>query len=208
MRAYGSRFLTLFAALAAASPALAADSKDRPVPEAGAVQVVLLRHKSVCDELRLGEAQCKKVEAFAKKQWDKAKQVAEASEDEQNRRFQAMERENERFLDEMLSPAQHKRLDQITIQVAGLLWLSRDEIARDLNLTTEQQAKVKQLQAEAKREMQEALHANDSGDKHARFKELRNTNRKRLLDLLNDEQEATWKQLAGPTFNGDLGFER
>ena len=83
-----------------------------------------------------------------------------------------MTKEDEQFLDEILTAAQHKRLDQITLQVAGLLWIKRPEIAAELKLTDEQKKKAAEYQEEARKEMEELLHSTTRRDRHAELRKL------------------------------------
>ena len=81
-----------------------------------------------------------------------------------------MTKEDEKFLDEVLTPAQHKRLDQITLQVAGLLWIRRPDVAAKLKLTDEQKKKAALYQEEARKEMEELLHSPTRRDRQAELR--------------------------------------
>ncbi len=132
----GSRkwMLTLVALCACSLPARAADDKAKPVPEEGALELVLLRHKSVRDDLKLTHREARKIHEFTEQQWKKAQRIEElADEKEKDRRYNELTREDERFLDEILKPEQKKRLDQITLQVAGLMWITRPDVAVGLD---------------------------------------------------------------------------
>jgi Spy/CpxP family protein refolding chaperone len=130
MRGYRKWTLTLVALCACSMPARAADDKAKPVPEEGAVELVLLRHKAVRDDLKLTHREARKIHEFTEQQWKKAQKIEElADEKERDRRYDELTREDERFLAEALTPEQKKRLDQITLQVAGLVWITRPDVA-------------------------------------------------------------------------------
>ncbi len=169
-----------------ASPNAAADEKPKPVPEEGSLQVVLLRHKAVRDDLKLTHREARKIHEFTEEQWKKAERVEELPDaKERDRKYEEMTKENEKFLDEVLTGTQHKRLHQITLQVAGLLWINRPEVAAELKLTDEQKKKAVEYQEEARKEMEELLHSTTRRDRHAELRKLHEASKKRLLELLD-----------------------
>ncbi len=173
--------------------------------EEGAVEVVLLRHKAVREELKVSDEQAGKIKEFAGGQWKKAQAVHELPKDKQEARWKAMTKENEEFLHKTLSAEQLQRLQQVGMQVAGLLWVTRPDIARKLELTADQKKKIHAMQKEAHKEMHEVVHGSGSEkEKAEKYKELSETNRKRLLGVLTDKQKAEWKEMAGKKFTGDL----
>jgi hypothetical protein len=208
MRDFRMWTLALAVLMSSGLQAGAAEGKKKPVPEEGAVQVVLLRHRSVREALKLTEDETKKIHEFTSSQWKKA-QLAEdlTNEEARDRAFAALTKENEQFLTAILEPDQLKRLNQITLHVAGLLWVTRPEIASALKLTAEQKAKAVQLQADARVEMEDLLHSKTRRDRHEKLRELHATSKKDLLELLTEEQETKWKELAGEPFHGELRFD-
>jgi hypothetical protein len=200
--------LTLAALCVCSVPARAADDKPKAIPEQGAIEVVLLRFKAVRDDLKLTRPEARRIHEFTEQQWKKEQEAeAIADEKERDRRFDEMTREDERFLGEILKPEQKKRLDQITLQVAGLLWISRPEVASALKLTDEQKQKVVELQKEARKEMEELLYSEKRRDRDAELRKHQEACKKRVLDLLTDEQEAKYKELSGEPFRGELRFD-
>ncbi|MHB1558436.1 MAG: hypothetical protein ACYC61_13335 [Isosphaeraceae bacterium] len=185
-----------------------ADDRPKLVPEEGSLQVVLLRHKAVRDDLKLTHREARRIHEFTEAQWKKAQKAEELTDDnERDRRYDEMTRENERFLGEILNGEQRKRLDQITLQVAGLLWITRPDVAAELKLTAEQKQKAAEYQKVAHREMEELLHSETRRDRHAELRKLHETSKKRLLELLTDEQEAKFHEMIGHPFRGELRFD-
>jgi hypothetical protein len=179
--------LALAAVIAWAPTRAAADEKPKPVPEEGSLQVVLLRHKSVRDDLK------------------RVEELPDAK--ERDRKYDEMTKENEQFLDEVLTAAQRKRLHQITLQVAGLLWITRPDVAAELKLTDEQKKKAVEYQQEARKEMEELLHSTTRRDRHAELRKLHEASKKRLLELLTDDQETKYHEMLGHPFRGELRFD-
>jgi Spy/CpxP family protein refolding chaperone len=198
------------AAVLSADPAGRADTEKkgrRLIAEEEAVELILLRQKSVQEELKLPADTVQKIRAFTRKQWEAVQEAEKLSGDEQRKKFVHLAEENDRFLATTLSAEQRKRLDQIAMQVAGLLWVGRRHIARELNLTEEQRKKLRQLHAEARKDVEAVLHGESKESIKGKLKELREANRKQLMSLLTDEQKAKWKEMVGPPFKGELRFE-
>jgi hypothetical protein len=200
--------LTLTALCVCSLPACAYKQKPKTVPEQGAIEVVLLRHKAVRDDLKLTQREARRIQEFTEQQWKKEQEVEEiADEKEGDRRFDEMTREDERFLQEILTPEQKKRLDQITLQVAGLLWITRAEVAAALKLTDEQKQKAVEYQKAARKEMEELLYSETRRDRQAELRRHQETCKQRVLELLTDEQEAKYNELIGEPFRGELKFD-
>jgi len=201
--------LALAAVIAWGAPIRAsADDKPKLIPEEGSLQVVLLRHKAIRDDLKLTHREARKIHEFTEMQWKKAQRVEDMPDaKERDREYEAMTRENERFLDEVLTSDQHKRLHQITLQVAGLLWITRPKVAAELKLTDEQKKKAAEYQELARRELEELLHSTTRRDRQAELRKLHETSKKRLLELLTDEQETKFHELIGEPFRGELRFD-
>ncbi len=200
--------LVLATLIAWCMPARAADDKEKPVPEEGAIELVLLRHKDVRDDLKLTHREARMIHEFTEEQWRKALEIEElADAKERDRKYEELTKQDEKFLEVVLTPAQHKRLDQITLQVAGLLWIKRPDIAAALNLTDEQKKKAAKYQEVARKEMEELLHSTTRRDRHAELRKLNAECKKRLLELLTDEQEAKFHEMIGVPFRGELRFD-
>jgi hypothetical protein len=177
----------------------------RPVPEEGALEVVMLRQQSVQKELKLNEEAVDKIHKHCSQQWEKAKKIADLSEPERDKKFTELTKENDQFVEKTLNKDQRKRLQEIMLQTAGLLCLSDKEVAAKLNLTEDQKKKLPKLQQEARNETEELIHDVTKEQKRAKLKEIRMTSEKRVKELLTDAQEAKWSEMLGKPFEGDLG---
>ncbi len=204
MRDFRMWALALAALALGVTPARPAEKKI--VPEEGAVQVMLLRQKSVQEALNLTADETKKIYEFTDRQWRKAQRAEELSPAEHNKAYDQLTEENQKFLHEILEPDQLKRLDQITLQVAGLLWVTQPGVASALKLTDEQKARARQFQQEARDEMHDALSSETEAGRQKKLQELRANSHERLFELLTDEQEAKWKELIGEPFRGQLSY--
>jgi Spy/CpxP family protein refolding chaperone len=205
MYMYRKSFLALAMVVVWAAAARPADD-EKIIAREDAVEVMLIRQKSVQDDLQITEAQQRKIHAFADKQWKKVQAMRDSSEAERDRTFEAMAKENQDFLKNTLTPEQCKRLNQIAMQMAGLLWVMRSDVAAELNLSDEQKQKIRELHREAHKEAQEAFRSNNGTVEREKFREMRQKNRRRLMSVLTDEQKTKWKEMAGQPFRGELHF--
>ena len=193
----------VFLTVNAARPA---DEKEM-IAESGAMEIVLLRQPAVQKELMITDLHGKKIHEFASDQWKKAREIHKLPAAEQDEKYTVLAQENEKFLSNILTPDQHKRLDQIGMQVAGLLWAGRPEIASALKLTSDQKVKLKEIHKEAHKEAVKILsETTPETIKHEEIKQLHEKDKQRLMSLLTSEQKETWKTLSGPEFKGELEF--
>ena len=167
---------------------------------------MLLRQASVRDEIKLSHDEADKIHKYTSKQWKIAQEVSKLPPAERDKKFAAMTQENHRFIDQTITKEQRKRLQEIELQTAGLLLITRPEIAKKLNLTDEQKKRIQGMQKEGRQEMEDFIHATKPEDRKEKLVELRKTSRARMLELLTDDQEKTWAQLQGKPFKGELDF--
>jgi hypothetical protein len=193
----GVVFLTVFAT--------AAPAEEPVVPEGTTVKLILLRQKSVQEELKVSAELKMKIDEFTEKQQDAFLKTRKLSEAEQKAKHAEMETQNEKFLKDSLSAEQHKRLDQITMQFAALHYLLKPENIRELKLSEQQVAKFKEMQAEARKALGEIINTKEG--RNAKLAKLREDTREKITAVLNDEQKTKVRELAGPQFKGDIVFE-
>jgi Spy/CpxP family protein refolding chaperone len=199
--------LVLLAAAFLAVPVFSADDDHHLIATEETVEMVLLRQKSVQHELKVTPDEARKIHEHCSRQWKKAEELAKAGKEEREKKFDAMAEENERFLKDCLKPEQRKRLKQIAMQRAGLLWIARSDVASNLGLSAEQKQKVKELHKEAHKEALEILRSNEGKMvKKEHLREMRMKDRRRLMAVLTDEQKRKWKEMIGDEFKGELEF--
>src|SRR5262249_15409536 len=151
-------------ALVLAVPAIsvsAAESTRPSVPQGTTVKLILLRHKSVQDELKLGEADVKKIREFTDKEYDEMEKAMKLGKEERRKKFKELGEKNKKFLKENLKPEQIKRLNQITMQCTALMQLRRPSVIKALKLTREQRRKINKLRREAPEKLSTFLYEKD-----------------------------------------------
>lgn len=171
------------------------------------MEIMLLGQKSVRDELKLDQEESRKISAFTAKQHQTVAEVHKLPDAQQQSRWEELMRQNEQFLQSALKPDQRKRLEQIGMQTCGLLFLTRDTVARDLNLTDAQQQQARQAQEDAHRKFSEIIQSDKAAGRDQQLADLRRSSEEQLNRILSPEQQRKWKELAGTPFRGRLTFD-
>jgi type II secretory pathway component GspD/PulD (secretin) len=104
-------------------------------------------------------------------------------------RLQPFVAESERMGLAMLSETQRSRLAQLRIQRAGMATLTDPKMAERLSLSDEQMQQIQQLMSERAQAMTRG------GEQERRV--TRDTFERKLQAVLNEQQRATWDELAG-----------
>jgi Spy/CpxP family protein refolding chaperone len=172
----------------------------------GAGQAMLLSQKSVQEELKLTEEQIKKVQETQTKQRESFQGLQQLSQDERREKFQALAKDNEKVVKDILKPDQVKRLKQISLQQRGLQAVNDPEVATALNLTEEQKAKVKSMQEENRTAARDLRQGGNRDEARTKLQEMRKANEEKIQTLLTSEQKAKWKELTGEPFKGEITF--
>jgi hypothetical protein len=185
----------------------AARSQERSVPERTTIELLLLRQKSVQQELKVSPELAQKVAEFTNKQRAAFGEALKLGAEERKQKLMEMAKENKQFLDDNLAPAQRKRLLEITLQVTGLHELNRPEVATALNLTDEQQQKFKDLQKEHRKQLMEIFQSKERESRNEKLAKLREDTRNKVRAILTDEQKAKVMELLGEPFRGEIVIE-
>jgi hypothetical protein len=193
--------------LALCAPIARSQTTFPMVAEEGALHVMLLRQKCIRDELKLTDDEARAIKTHNNRQYKRALAIHKMPRDQQDAQYQMLTRENEQFLDRVLEPSQRKRLDEITLHVAGLLMATSPKVAAQLNLTADQKAQLLRHQQTARHELTRALESKSQEERERKIQELQKTSRKNLEDVLTDVQEAKWKAMAGEKFEGKFEYD-
>jgi hypothetical protein len=204
MRTFGKSALLL----AVLSAWVVAAPEDLPVPTGTTVKLILLRQKSVQEELKLSADEVKKVDEFTNKEYEAARKALKLSKEERQKKFKALGEANRKFLKDTLKPNQLKRLDQIWMQCTALMQLTRPEIAKKLKLDKDQRAKIKKLQTEARKELAKLLVRKVKEGSDEKLSNLRAETRKKVRAILTPKQKAIVKEMVGEPFKGKIVLEK
>jgi Spy/CpxP family protein refolding chaperone len=131
------------------------------------------------------------------------------SPDQIQARLDQYAKENRDRLQKILTPRQTERLNEINLQVAGVAALGFDDVAKKLELTADQQARLKSIGDDARRQLAE-LNAPlngrpvDAASRPAytqKLNEIRSAQKTQAAAVLTAEQQAKFEQLQGKKFD-------
>jgi len=197
-------------ALVLAVPALWATAARADVeisPGSTTAQLLLLRQKSVQEDLKLTPEVVTKVADFTAKEAAAYGKALKLGEKEREKAIEGLEKANRKFLADNLTAEQRKRLGQITMQVTGLRQLNRPEVAKALDLTAEQQKKFKDMETEARKQFEAIISDPNRAGKNEKLAKLRQDINTKIEAVLTDQQKAKAREHVGEPFKGELLFE-
>ncbi len=206
MRTFSKWTLAIGLLVLGVSAVRSEEPKHKIIAEEGAVELILLRQESVQGELKLTKDQMEKIDTFAEGQWKKAQEIHKLAPEKAHAEFEGLGKANRKFVHEALKPDQHKRLVQIAMQVAGLIWVLDPHVSKELAVTDAQKTKITELHKAAHKEVEEVLHSADKSKRDEKMHELHKLHGKQLMDVLTDAQKTKWKELEGEPFKGKLHF--
>jgi len=158
-------------------------------------------------ELKMTDKQKKKVEDINDQLGDDRRELWGTGFDrwsEIRGRVKQLNVEASKKVDELLEPAQRKRLQQISIQQNGPRALDDPEVVAELGLSDEQKAKLAAADEENTQAFEKAVRESGQDDWRQRAGELTNDADKRLLGVLDEKQQAAFEQMEGEEFDVDL----
>jgi hypothetical protein len=185
----------------------AAQPKENVVPRGATVRLLLLRQKSVQEELKLSADVVKKIAEFTDKQHAALMKALKGDKAELKKKLTKMGKENQQFLADTLTAEQNKRLIQITLQVTGLHQLNRPEVADALKLTKAQRVKLRALRTVTRGKLAKVLATESPDTRNAEFAKLRKETRTKTRALLTKAQKAKLKEVVGAPFKGEIVIE-
>ncbi len=167
----------------------------------------LFRNPQVQKELKLTEEQRTKLEQLGEQLREKfrglGQELRNLSPEEREKRLESLNAEVEKELAKILNEQQLKRLRQISLQVEGLAALGRPSIAKEVGITEEQQAKIREILREAAEKRRAIFQQGPTGDPQARFQEMQKIRQwvdEQIEKLLTERQKKRWRELIGEPF--------
>jgi hypothetical protein len=142
---------------------------------------------------------------------------------ENTRKMEAANLATEKKVADVLDAKQVERLDQLRLQREGVGALGRPDVARQLGLSDEQQAKIREIQESARPRGPGGFGGfggpdQSDEDRREMFERMRAQREKAdadILAVLNEEQKTKWAEMKGdefefprPAFGGMGGFGR
>ena len=191
------------------SPALAQGRGFGMMRGGGGISA-LLSNESVQKELKLDDAQLTKVKELAEKNREKMMAAREETKDldqeERMKKMQELMKEmNEstiKAVGEFMKPEQVKRLHECSYQVRGAMAFADPGVIKKLNITDAQKDDIKKITDESMEAARE-IGAGFRDDPEGTQKKMAEHNKETLTKVvakLNDEQQKTWKEMLGASF--------
>ena len=168
---------------------------------------VLLGNPDVHKELNLTEEQITKAREVSqslrektKGQFDKFKDLTP---EQRKAKFQELNKTTEAEIQKVLkvfNADQQKRFKQLELQWRGASAFTDPEIEKTLKLTDEQKAKVKTINVDIGKEIQDAFKGANPKEGMTKIQTLRKEGLEKTTATLNADQKKIWKELAGEPF--------
>lgn len=212
MTTFAKAFLTVGLVAIAAGPASAQQGRGGM----GGGGAMLLVNKGVQKELKLNDEQTEKVETFAREWGAKMREeyqgLNDLSEDERRTKMQELNKGRaealHKGLAEIMKPEQHKRFEQIDLQVSGSNAFATPKVVEGLKITDEQRAKIRQVNEDLRQTMADAREdfQNDREGAMKQIAEGRKAAIEKVMALMTEEQKSSWKEMTGEPF--EVKYER
>lgn len=174
----------------------------------GVSGTMLLQQKSVQDELKLTTDQVDKVKQVAEKMRGSFTGRPEGGDrQEAMKKLEEARQAADKEIGGILSADQSKRLKEIVLQQAGPMALARPDVAKDLGLTDEQQAKVKEITEGFSTSLRDQLRGGANTNREearSKMESLRKETNDKLIAVLKDDQKKSWEKLLGEAFKGEI----
>ncbi len=175
----------------------------------GISSVTLAQQKSVQDELKLSADQLEKLKQVATKMRESfGDRTAGGDREAARKKFAEAAQAAEKDMNGILSAEQSKRLKEITLQQVGPTALARPELAKEVGLTDDQTAKIKEITDAAGTEARAQFQGGGAGGDREEARKKREAARKetndKVLAVLKDDQKKAWEKLVGEPFKGEI----
>ena len=187
---------------------------------AGGSASMLLGIEEVQKELNLRDDQKKQINTLLTEARDKVRasigqvnfqDLQNLSADEREKRFGEMRKKFEEGSKELdgkvgtiLESRQAERLHQLLLQREGAMALSRPDVIKKLDLSEDQQAKIKKIQEDARPTGRAGFDPNQSNEERQaamnKMREQFEKAQKECFAVLNDDQMLDWTNMCGKTF--------
>jgi serine/threonine protein kinase len=175
------------------------------------LMTMLLEERSVQDDLGITPNQAGKIRDLSDRLREQGRQAyrrsVTLSEEERGKKFKDLAAANDQAVAALLTPGQVARLKQIALQQRVPQAFSETEIAEALHLTAEQKVRIRAVQDEAQRAVEEATRQGRGPDEaDQRAQQVAQGAAEIILAGLTSPQRDAWKELTGEPFRGRIHF--
>jgi Spy/CpxP family protein refolding chaperone len=201
------RVLAKLLAVLTAGTFVAADKPTLKIenqPMGGPPPLFLLQQKDVQKELKLTSDQISRVKEAFDKQKQETQGLRELQGDARQERVRELMRADQKTMHEILQPDQQKRLGQIMLQEQGAPAFAHPRVARELNISNDQEQKIEDILDTASRKMHSLYRNGQADSARQQAEDLDKQTTTSILDVLTPEQRTKWKNMVGTTFHGEI----
>lgn len=197
--------LSLFAFLAISAQAQPPE-RGGPGGGRGFGPAFYLAEESVQADLKLSDEAKAKCQELLDKQRAAFEELQGLSREERREKMAALQAQIQAELEKLLDPNQVKRLKQITLQVRGPQAFRDPEVVAALKLTDDQVAKLDGINEDLRAEMRDIFQeaGGDLESVREELAQIRKDASAKAEAVLDDAQKATWKELQGEPFQGEI----
>jgi Spy/CpxP family protein refolding chaperone len=171
-------------------------------------KVALAQLEEVRGELKLSEEHQQKIEELNDELAEGMRTAFQDAQGDWTKMREAMNKAQAEVagkLDELLDPAQRKRLQEVYIQVNGAGALQDEAVAKALQLTDEQKEKLEGVREASRDEFMNAgLRDLDDDARAKKIEELTKSRDDKALAVLTEEQRADFDEMKGEELKVDL----
>jgi Spy/CpxP family protein refolding chaperone len=217
MRAFGRIALSVGLAVVLAGPVLAQRGGGGGFGRGGFG--MLLQNEGVQKELKLDDDTKTKVKEAVTKVSDAHKdefaKIRDLPQDERRSKMEELSKttneETLKAVGDILTKDQLKRLKQIELQSEGTRAFTRAEVVKALSLTDEEKDKIKEINDDVAKQMQDLRGGGGGGNRGGNMEKiqaLRKESMEKLMGVLTADQKKTWKDMTGDPFTVTFGGRR
>jgi len=170
----------------------------------GNQEIALLANKGVQDEIKLTDKQKESIAETLKKLNES--RPKDFKDKEAREKFGEESKKVAAKIKDELKSEQKKRLEQISIQVAGTRAFAREEVQAALKLTDKQKDEIKEITTETGKDLAELFKSGGRdkekrAENQAKIAKLNKEAMEKISKTLNDNQKKAWKELTGEHFD-------
>ncbi|MBX9624438.1 MAG: hypothetical protein K2X82_11570 [Gemmataceae bacterium] len=199
----------------------------------GGVNALVLTNSALQAELKVTAEQKEKLKPLAEKQAALQKRMPEifkeaaGDKDRMKELFGEMREQGEKLqaelktaLDDTLTADQKTRLKQVERQMAGPRAFAADDVAAGLKLTDDQKGKVRGIMDDLGRDTKELFGGGGGkggfgkgfdpermAENQKKMEKLNKAAMAEVMDVLNDDQKKSWKEMVGAPFDTSKLFQ-
>ncbi len=168
------------------------------------VGMMLLMREDVQKELNLSQTQKAKLEQLRQEMQQAMQELRNLPPEQRRERMQALRQKYDPAT--ILNETQRKRLRELELQWQGPFALTDPELAKQVGLNEEQQAKIRGIIQEAFQSVRGQ--PGQPGERMQEFQKAREQAEKKILEVLTPAQREKWQQMLGKPFEfqGGRGF--